>query len=117
MVAWAYPRSAKTARAASSSSSSVGRAAGLRRALDRSGELCRLMEVYSTVSLLYCPVKLAPSSFPVEETLVSREGARQPVPVPRDAGEEVLRRKELAALMRPALPALTDWIVREVLRA
>lgn len=49
--------------------------------------------------------------------MVSRDSARQPVPAQRDAGEEVLRRRELAALMRPALPALADWIVREVLRA
>lgn len=48
---------------------------------------------------------------------MSRDSARQSVPASRDAGEEVLQRKELAALMRPALPALADGIVREVLRA
>ncbi|WP_307793106.1 helix-turn-helix domain-containing protein [Amycolatopsis sp. MtRt-6] len=48
---------------------------------------------------------------------MSRDSARQPVPAPRDVGEEVVRRRELAALMRPALPALVDGIVREVLRA
>ncbi|MER6800120.1 PucR family transcriptional regulator, partial [Amycolatopsis mediterranei] len=48
---------------------------------------------------------------------MSRDSARQPVPAPRDAGDELVRRKELAALMRPALPALVDGIVREVLRA
>ncbi|WP_233223812.1 CdaR family transcriptional regulator [Amycolatopsis sp. CA-128772] len=48
---------------------------------------------------------------------MSRDSARQSVPAPRDAGQEVLRRKELAALMRPALPGLADGIVREVLRA
>src|SRR4051795_11084064 len=117
MVACAYPRSANTARAASSSWSSVGRAAGLRRALDRSGGLCRLMKVYCTDSLLYCQVKHAPSPSPGGGTLVSRDSARQPVPSPRDVGEEVVRRRELAALMRPALPALVDGIVREVLRA
>ena len=40
--------------------------------------------------------------------------ARQRVPV---AGEDGLRRAELAALMRPALPALVDGIVTEVWRA
>jgi hypothetical protein len=48
---------------------------------------------------------------------VSRDSARQRVPVARDAGEEGLRRAELAALMRPAVPALVEWIVREVWRA
>lgn len=43
--------------------------------------------------------------------------ARQHVPVARLPGEEVPRRADLAALMRPALPALVDGIVREVWRA
>ncbi len=47
---------------------------------------------------------------------MSPESARQRVPAPRDDGEEVLGRSELAALMRPALPALVDWIVQEVWR-
>ncbi|WP_318307064.1 PucR family transcriptional regulator [Amycolatopsis solani] len=48
---------------------------------------------------------------------MSPESARQRVPVRRDDGEGVLGRSELAALMRPALPALVDWIVQEVWRA
>lgn len=43
---------------------------------------------------------------------MSGDGARQQVPVT----QEVFGRTELAALMRPALPALVDWIVREVWR-
>ncbi|MEV6877679.1 helix-turn-helix domain-containing protein [Amycolatopsis sp. NPDC051128] len=48
---------------------------------------------------------------------MSRDSARERVPVDRDAGVEVLRRAELAAFMRPAVPALVEWIVREVWRA
>ncbi|GAB3148524.1 helix-turn-helix domain-containing protein [Amycolatopsis stemonae] len=44
---------------------------------------------------------------------MSGDSARQPVPVTA----EVSGRAELAALMRPAVPALVDWIVREVWRA
>lgn len=43
---------------------------------------------------------------------MSGDGARQQVPM----AQEVFGRTELAALMRPALPALVDWIVREVWR-
>ncbi|SFW85021.1 helix-turn-helix domain-containing protein [Amycolatopsis australiensis] len=41
------------------------------------------------------------------------DSARQPVPMPPEA----FGRADLAALMRPAVPALVDWIVREVWRA
>lgn len=44
---------------------------------------------------------------------MSGDGARQQVPVT----QEVFGRTELAALMRPAVPALVDWIVREVWQA
>ncbi|WP_410633165.1 PucR family transcriptional regulator [Amycolatopsis sp. cmx-4-83] len=47
---------------------------------------------------------------------MSPESARPRVPAHRDDGEEILGRSELAALMRPALPALVDWIVQEVRR-
>ncbi len=43
---------------------------------------------------------------------MSGDSAPQRIPVTR----EVFGRTELAALMRPALPALVDWIVREVWR-
>ncbi|VVJ18251.1 Transcriptional regulator [Amycolatopsis camponoti] len=43
---------------------------------------------------------------------MSGDGARQRIPVT----QEVFGRTELAALMRPAIPALVDWIVREVWR-
>lgn len=90
------------------------------------------MVLYLTDPLLYCPVKRNPYRHcPVEEPLALRDTAHQRIPADSralrrlpglmDVGEETPRRPdwspELAALMRPAMPALVASIIREVWRA